>query len=286
MYMKRLIMAVMATSMFFPILAKGETNDNSGAETGTLDNWKGFSGVTPEDKHSGKNAFFITIKEAGTVPAVSTDLIPVNLEKPLKVSVWVKNTGKTACKIYAGVSAYDKDKKIIPPVAVNIVPETEAELIAACSPEDKEIKLKNAPAWEKTWGTHVAFDIDKTGKYGDIPNANISPRITDVIKNNDGSVTVILPAPVGRKWEAGTMVRMHQGGASGIFCAAFNVIPDNEWKEYAGTISGLYKPGEYFAKDGMSKWWAGTSYVALTLMCDFPAEGGKIMVDDFTLTIE
>ena len=139
---------------------------------------------------------------------------------------------------------------------VNVVAGTETELAADCQPEDTEVIIKNGANWEVTPTSNydcIAFAVDDSGNYNDLPNANLSRLgITEVTKTADG-YKVTLAKSCGVRFPSGTKVRKHAASANAIYLANLTKGLPQEWKEFSGRISGASLSG-----NTQDKWWRGT----------------------------
>ena len=78
------------------------------------------------------------------------------------------------------------------------VPDSETVLFSNVRKGDTVLKVKEAAKWDRAAASaigKIAFDIDPSGKQGDLPNFNLSPFISKV--TSDGVVTLKKPMEKG-----------------------------------------------------------------------------------------
>ncbi|MBM4045063.1 MAG: hypothetical protein FJ279_08115 [Planctomycetes bacterium] len=254
---------------------------NGDAETGTLDNWVGFTKVVAEGAHSGKHCFSVT----GAVQVMSKEFIPIDTSKTYVVTGWFKSAGKAPSQIYLGVAPFDEKKESIYPYHVFRIAGTETTLADACKPEDTVLKIANGAKWNTEPYTCVAFDVDDSGQLKDLPNRNLSnanvPGIgVEKVENKGGHWAVQLKGKCGRAYPAGTKVREHVSGATYMYSAAARKPVPMAWTEFKGQIKGVAK-GDLPA----DQWWPGTKYAKLLILANFE-QGAEfsLLADDLTLT--
>jgi len=167
--------------------------------------------------------------------------------------------------LYFGVAPLDEEEKAINSNQVNVVAGTETELAADCQPTDTVVTIKNGANWEISpeGSTYecIAFDVDDTGNFTDLPNSKLSKLgIVGVAKAGDG-FEVTLAKPCGVTYPAGTKVRKHLASSNAIYaCAAGKNLPQ-EWAE----LSGRIEPGPLFGNP-KDKWWKGTKRAKIVII--------------------
>ena len=206
-------------------------------------------------------------KVIGSQQIMSKVFIPVGEDKTYKLSGTFKSSGKTKSLIYFGFVPYDKNKTFINNYSVKYREKTETELAQKCTLNDKVIWIKDASYWIEGAQACIAFDVDTSGKYADLPNFNYSSRGIKRI-SFDGEKTgywkIELASPCRRAYPAGTKIREHVPDASGTYlysAASYVKVPDN-WTEYKGIIN---KNNKRLFK----KFHPGTRYVKIFMLLNF-----------------
>ena len=267
---KRLYASLMLLcGMLFSADAAENLLQNGDAEA-DLENWEPAQvQVVTENPHSGKSCF-----KTNTAEVIGTAIIPVDGTKTYKYSGWFKSADDKKSKLFFGFSPMTADKKKITAVQVNIMKGTETVLTAGCIPEDSVIKIKDASTWDiKDDYSHIAFNIDDSGEYKDLPNATVSaPVIVKVEKKND-IWEVTLKQPCGMTFAADTKVRVHK--EMGYMYSVIEDIQSKDWKEITANIKGTAKSGS-----GGMQFWPGTKYVKIVFLV---RNGGMIYFDDVKL---
>lgn len=196
------------------------------------------------------------MSESGNINSSNT--FPVDPEKTYRLSGTFKSAGDTESKIYLGLYPMDKNKQFIAPNTVYCAPGTETELFAACSADDTVIKIKNGAKW-RTRGV-IAFEVDDSGNFADLPNRNISTSSIEKVEQKGDHWQITLAKPCGKEYAASTKVREQFAGDTFIYCGAVNQIVPKEWKTYSGTVGGVrkgalsntqFRPGTAFVRVGI-----------------------------------
>jgi hypothetical protein len=254
---------------------------NGDAETGTLDGWTGFKKVISNDPHSGKFCF----SAIGNAQVTSTGYIPIDPNKTYTLTAWLKSTGQQPSIVYVGYVPYEADKaEIVEHHMVDAYPGTETTLVEACSPKDKILKIADGSKWANS-STYppagVAFDVDGSGKYDDLPNRKLT-GFSDLRVENKGEYwEVHLSDACGQAYPAGTKVREHFAGGTLIYNAASAVPVPTQWTKYTGTIHGVALSGA-----PNDQWWHGTKYAQILLLLNFGQNDTvSVAVDDISMTV-
>ena len=197
----------------------------------------------------------------GPTTVKGSEWITVDPNKRYTLSGWFKSVGKEPSNLSFGYMCFDADKKLIAPEHVGIVGATEATLYEACNKEDTLIKVTYAFKWKEDPHACIAFDVDDSGKYTDLPNRNLSRFGIINLEEKDGYWEVRLNEPCGRAYPAGTKVREHAAGPAYLFCAASAQAVPMGWTQYSGSVMGLSEAGA-----GNARWWHGTKYAKLVVL--------------------
>ncbi len=160
----------------------------------------------------------------GSKAIISSGFIPIENDAVYKLSGDFKAFGKEPSRFYFGYAPYTKGKKFISSQSVNYIKGSETELVKACNAADKVIYVKNAKNWKTRKFNFIAFEIDNSGNYSDLPNFNLSSAgIEKIIKNND-YYEIRLKNPCGKNYPIGTKIREHAAGGTYIYNVASRVM--------------------------------------------------------------
>ena len=248
---------------------------NGDAETGTLGNWAGFSRVTTEDAHTGKSCFL----RKGHYIIRSQELIPVEPDKVYVLTGWFKSAGDEESLLYFGYVPFDEKKRPIAPQHVNIVPGTETKLAEACTKTDTVVKVEDASKWKAWPHGCVAFDVDVTGKYQDLPNVNVSLLGITKVEQQGEAWAITLRKACGRAYPAGTPVRAQLSGGTYIYNAAARSPVPKEWRVFTGRLNGTAKLG-----GPSTRLWPGTRHVQILILANYSQrKGADLLIDDMTM---
>jgi hypothetical protein len=184
--------------------------------------------------------------------------------------------------VHLGVDCFDAQKRLITSERITPVPQTETELVEEVKPGDKVVKIKNGSAWEfdaaltPKYGV-VAFNVDDSGAYSDLPNPNLSQHGITTIRQSGGQWEVELAKPLKEGYSAGTKVRQHKVAGASLWLAVGGAGKD--WVKISGDISGVSTVGR---EKGM--FWPGTSFVRISVLNlnNDKNTSPKVLVDDLT----
>jgi hypothetical protein len=190
----------------------------------------------------------------GTEHVAGRDFIAVCPDKIYKLSGWFKSASGSSF-IYFGFIPYDRNKKYIPCHAVKYIENTETELAKKCISNDKIIFVKDARNWRVMNSACVAFAVDDSGKYADLPNFNYSSAGIRKISREGGHWKIELKTACGRTYPADTKVREHFNDGSGtyIYSAAKHSSVPAKWTAYQGIVWDnqslcIFRPGAEYVK--------------------------------------
>ena len=262
------IFALAVASLSCNVVAGENLLKNGDGENGQ-ENWsEKQTQVCTANPHSGKSCL-TTI-----VPVViSEDFIEVVPDKAYKVGGWFRSADGKPVNAYLGLAPFDKDKKPIESPNVLVIAGTETELVEDCLPACKILKVKDGSKWtlENNCGKYglVAFNIDDSGKYLDLPNRELSAGCgIEKIEKKDGCWEISLKNPCGKIYRAGTKVREHRPGANYMYKWYQEAFQSKDWIHAEGTVKGI----------AVTSFWPGTKYVKVVVM----GMGGKLNFDDMT----
>jgi hypothetical protein len=249
---------------------------NGGAESGDSGGWIEFPSVSATAKE-GSKAF--VCKQSGMVR--SEELIPVDPELRYKLSAFFKSEGAEA-KMCLGLVCFDADEKEIQSVQITPITGTETKLREAASKGDTVLKIENGQQWvfDTKWTPDfgfVAFDVDDSGAYSDLPNRNLSGAGLKSIRQVGGQWEVELAKPLPADFVAGTKVRQHRSQGACLWVDVQQV--GTSWKELKGRLSGVSEgprqPG---------KFWPGTKFVKVAILNETANFNDPVLVDEVVFT--
>lgn len=252
---------------------------NGDAELGNAENWGRKFTIVTDDVHSGKNSF----QRKGPITILSDDFIPVDGEKTYVLSGWFKSQGEEPSRVYLGYVPYDENKTRIVCANVSVTAGSETALTAAVSKGDTVLKIANGAKWVAKSSAVVAFEVDASGEYKDLPNRKLSSSGIASVENKGDFWEVTLLKPCGMEYPAGTLVRQHNDGGAYIYNAAASKVIPKEWTECRGLIKGIAKSGS-----PTNRWWPGTKYARIMVMPHYKQAGPGfvLLVDDISMTAQ
>ena len=253
---------------------------NGDAEAGNTSGWKGFASTVPKP-HEGAYAFVLESR----FYAYTSEMFPLDPKASYELSGFFTSEGGPGM-VYLGFDCYDANKKRITSREVTPIPRTETELVQAVKKGDKVLKIKDGSTWkfDKRWTPLygvVAFDVDPSGKYADLPNRKISLRGITEIRQVDGQWEVTLKKPMLESYPAGTKVRQ-QRSSGAMKWVVWKYLKEN-WVGITGKASGISSGGQ---KQNM--FYPGTRYfrvVILNLSQSKKPPAPKVLADDVILRV-
>ncbi len=249
---------------------------NGDAELGNADNWGKLWEARAEGAHAGKSCFI----KAGPAFVLCDDFIAVDPDKTYLLSGWFKSATAEPSHLYFGYAPYDADKKPIFCENVSATPGTETTLAGACKKEDDILKIADGSKWRATPFAVVAFSVDNSGQYKDLPNRNLSTRGILSVDKKGEFWEIKLAKPCGKEYPAGTLIRQHVAGPGYIYNAATNAVVPQEWKQYSGRIKGIALSGAPTAQ-----WWPGAKFARVIVMPNYgQAKDVSLLADDISMT--
>ncbi len=259
----------------------GELVDNGGAETGTMDNFVGFQGIRSSNCNTGSYCFY---RNGDLENVQSVEFIEIDMAKSYTLSGEFKSTGVGDSLLYFGYVPFDEDQVQIKSEEVYTRLGTETELYDDISPTDKIIRIKDGTNWIAYTHDRVAFNVDDSGQYNDLPNRELS-------NNNIIRVTNMQPLPywevefntnVGVSYAKDTKIREHTGAGTYIYDGAMNENVPFSWTKYGGVTSG-----ESLRNTDPGKWWRGTKYAKIVFLLNHQQSGSySLDIDDVSVVSE
>ena len=248
---------------------------NGDAESGTLDNWTGFAKVVSTTPHGGRHCFLAK----GSTVVRSNEFIPVDPTKTYMLSGWFRAAGSEPSIVFLGYAPYDPDKNWIQPANVLVIPGSETQLSQAASAKDTVVRIANGSWWVPGNWNCIAFDVDDSRGYSDLPNRKLTSFNILKLDNRGDHWNVQLKSPCGQTYPAGTKVREHQAGGSYIYNAAAARSTPAHWTKYTGTIRGVAECGA-----PADRWWHGTKFAQIVILLNYgQREDVGVLVDDITM---
>lgn len=184
----------------------------------------------------------------------NSKFIPIESNKVYRLSGMFKSvTGGS--EFYFGYAPYNKDKILINRSSWNYIDDTETELVKPCKFEDTVLYIKSGVNW--IHGGKIAFAVDTSGKYTDLPNFNLSRYAVKKISKHNDIWGIKLFGPCKRSYPAKTKIREHivDGQGTYMYHAANNSKIPNVWTEYSGIMQkhknklfGRFYPGTKYVK--------------------------------------
>lgn len=275
-------LAVAAILMTGPLVAQSAGDNllkNGDAEAGTAETFTAkaanVSLAAEGEAYEGKHAFQITVSDAAAErDVIGSDLIPVNPQAAYTLSAVLRSAGsEESSEVHVGLLCLTEDETPIHSQHINRFEGTETELSADACEGDTVLRVKKADQWKVSPNAFVAFDVDDSGAFSDLPNSNLSPLGIVAVTPKGDHGEVELARPLRKFYAAGTKIRQHGGGNSYVYCAAaYKNIP-SDWTPYSGKVGGV--------STGLtnSMFWPGTHYVKVVIL---PGRGPdqRLLVDN------
>ncbi|AMO26009.1 hypothetical protein Blue_186 [Bacillus phage Deep Blue] len=222
---------------------------NGGGSLGNNSNFSQFQ-FDGSDSYSGGGSF----KDGGTAnQRLSDEIMPIDMSKTYKLSVWAKTNPNVGAKYYIGVFEHDMDGNAIYAENHMYIKSTLSSLTQDLKNGDTVVYLDNVTNWMNTAAIHqrklIFWDyVSKTG-YAYQP-LTYSRHISAQDLWTDGSInttnkTITLKAPWnGGLVKSGTKLSQGSSGSGFKYIAASNIAIPGTWTNYSGTIGGLDNSGD------------------------------------------
>jgi len=197
----------------------------------------------------------------------SKDKIPIEPQKTYLLQGEFKSDGAYPSNLYLGFELFDENGTVIQAHEINPIPGTETILAAPCAPDDTILKLSDCEKWNITstmeLAGYVAYDVDDTGKYPDLPYRKCIGRGIETKKQNGATWDLTMKSKCGIALPAGTKVRAQCGGGY-MYTAAAGVKVPTAWTTYEGYACGVSDFGVT-----ADKFWRGTKSVKIYLLANY-----------------
>lgn len=181
------------------------------------------------------------------------ELFPVNPDATYCFTGEIKKSKDApSARFLAGFLLYDKDKKVIDMVHVNVIRGTLTALAEPVKAGDSVIKIENGGRWTANTAYHAAFNA------GPLPNRDISAGAIAAVKREGTSWSVSLNKPLQKNYPKGTKVQIQCHG--GYFYSAIET-PSDQWKRFGKTIKGVSRNSIE-----ATQFWPGTAYMKPMMM--------------------
>jgi len=225
---------------------------NGDAELGSTDGWEpisGDSGVTTftrlntTDVHGGVFSF----EKHGHSQVRSSQFKEVTDDK-YYISGWFKSVNESNLSyLYYGFVPYDELKREIGYASVHGYVGSEAVLLEDAHSEGLVFNISSCYNWQDS-GHHefIAFEVDDSGNYDDLPNFDLSRKrdIVSITPVGD-SCEIVMNASEPQVYSqfpsvvypAGTKVREHYSGGTFMYAAHAGFVPA-EWTYYEAVVQG------------------------------------------------
>ncbi len=213
---------------------------------------------------------------------------------------YFKSVWSIKSRIYYGFKEYDKDFKLILNNHVNAKPWTETTLNSPVSPNDTEIHFDCDDALFAKWNSYlvyhsrIAFDVDDSWAYNDLPNRNQSWAISNssyrdltglLVKNWNVCTLKNHPSVWRKAWvsyPAWTKIRFHSSGGTYNYRAASSKYVPYDWTRYAWEVKWISQYGtnpNYFRR--------GTKFIKILLLTNYQQDAtAQLLIDDMELVEE
>ena len=249
---------------FVLVLLAGSNNLYSGniiikgdAESDQEDGFSAIAGIS-DDAKSGKHSYEV----AGDKTVLWLKKTKIEPDKYYAVSVWIKAVGDKPSLSYMGFVNYDTKGRVINYFNADGNGAL-AELAEPCKMTDTVIKVKDGSKWKISPNGFIAFDAKRDGS--DLPNFNLSSRGISKIEKEKDLFKIVLAAPAGKSYPAGTVVREHMDGDNYQY-VKYGEVP-TEWTKWEGIVKG-------------SDFRKGTESITFVLLCNLGKNDMTMLFDD------
>ncbi len=265
---KILLIVIMAVgTLFNTVIASDNLLTNCRATDGA-DKWIGQ--LKTVDSGNGQKYFAVD----GSKKIMSKQLIPIDSTATYKISVSLKSGNAKTNKIYFGLEQYDAKKHNINSTSITPVEDSATELVAPANKGDKIIKIKSVKNWQPVLEKKrllIAFDIDASGAYSDLPNFKVSNNVTSLKQQGD-TWEATLKTPLKFSFPTGTKVRAQLKCGHLMYGVTLKKNL-TDWTTFSREIAPAKKLGSPSAT-----LWTGVKFVRVMFLANWGQKDGEIML--------
>lgn len=252
---------------------------NGDAEAGSVHPWSGAE-MESMNVFQGSRSFSVNNR----TPAINRKKIEVDPEANYELVGWFSSAGPVASNLNFGLICFDAENELIRGPEITFVEGTEARLREEAKEGTHILKIDKGSAWlvePRILSTsHVAFNVDDSGNYGDLPNRNLSGRGILGVKQSDGQWEIELAEPLAKDFPVGTKIRQHRQTQSYLYVLTDRKVPE-EWTQFSGKVGGMTERGV-----ASRSFWPGTRFVQVVAFPLDTAVGkndSRLLMDDVEL---
>jgi prepilin-type N-terminal cleavage/methylation domain-containing protein len=277
---------------FYEHIVDGDFEDPNGT------NWQPFSILYSQQPRSNwqpktvlsSKSNSIWLKIDWDVQFNANDYTYVDANKTYRISGKFRSAGLTQSIMYYGFVEYDANFVHIHPSDVSTVVNSETVLTRSVNSSDTIIEF--ADSWNTCsvwWAAPffsqyatVAFNIDDSGQFNDLPNRNQTQKDGFIsIVDNGSTCTLTLRSAANNTYPIGTKIRAHYPGSTFNYIAAAGVTVPNVWTDFSGIIQWTsMKWIDY------STFRRGTKFIRPLILANYHQWSDAILeMDDFTLEV-
>ena len=264
-----------AFDVYCDMSAGGYASWDLDAESGNAgDYWGGSVLASSMDVYAGSYSF----ETSASKTVFSSDLIPISINKNYHIEGWFKSGGSVDSKIYFGFKPYDKDGIFISHQSVDAYLGSETTLCEDANSGDMQIKIADKTSWVVWTSSYVAFNVDDSGNYNDLPNYDLvrGVRYIEDVADDYDCWLIELDYPLTSSYLAGTKVREHKSGGGYLYSAASGSYVPTSWTEYSADVFEESDVGT--VKD---KWRKGTKFAEIIILANYQQDSSaKLYYDD------
>lgn len=257
---------------------------------------------TTEDK----NSWLTSLKSIWNTTIKSNNFTYVESWKKYKLSWYFKSIWPLKSRLYFGFAEYDKDFNFIQNHYVNAVAWTETTLATNVSSTDSKIDFNCDDTIFYNWSpkpspnsnlwllrhSYVAFEIDDSWNFDDLPNKNLSRSISNssntnvstlLTKNWNICTITFHPTVWNKAWvnyPAWTKIRLHNSWGNYNYIAASNPEVPYSWNLYSWEVFWISK---YWADPKYFRRW--TKFVKILMLTNHSQTTNEVLlIDDLKLS--
>ncbi|WP_238886395.1 phage tail protein [Clostridium sp. YIM B02551] len=224
----------------------------------------------------------------------SDELIPVDVNKTYRMSVWAKTNPNVGAHYYIGIAEYDCDGNPISMGNHSYTKNTLSTLLTDLKNGDTVVNLDNVDNWDNVTtisGKKGFIFWDWKNKSGYLyPPLTYSRHLSGGDTFSTGAIdfvnkTITLRVP----WAGGTVVagtKLSQLGyvnaSTYKYISAVNVAIPSDWTKYTGTIGGIDTTGD----NDQTKFAYGTAYVKLLFLNNRDVTGSTVWYSNLSFGLD
>lgn len=246
---------------------------------------------------SDKNSGIYSLNAPSQIQIISNNFTYLDASKTYSIEGYFKSIWTTNSRLYFWFVEYDKDFNIIYNQHVNAIPWTETTLSQDANVNDTSIKFNCDDIIYNKWvsslirHSFIAFDIDDSWEFNDLPNRKLSNAISNSTYTNVSWLVTKLwnictftfhPSVWNKVWvyyPVWTKIRMHISWWTFNYIASWGWYVPNTWTKFSWQVDWV---SVYWAVPSKFRRW--TKFIKVLILANrAPVWWENLLIDDIVI---